>query len=431
MSKDIIIQKNGVDQDLTVDMLNIQRAEGGDENWIVPGDRTLVNIQVKQNGTYNASDFNAYGIAQVKVKCTVNGGAAKSEAASGSALTPLNATGTPSIEEGGIARNFTADRVRTQLDGGGYADFVPEDTVKRGAKIITKDNKTYKAKKDGLYAYSQVMVSGISVTKSTDQQGHDIIIHTDSDGTKVYELPTSIEITRLPDHLEYGDRAYINPEGIVVRAYKESGELWSNEDYPNGIIPLDELIFDPDVTDYNEVHTQWEVPDLIDPVYLNYVTKDKVFKGKDTDIAYFIIDDVTSHVFPPVSVYMIQYSYGGSKAESYRCFVSREPFSGESHRKAPWSWDPNRRTWEGRLWTVEGHSAYIAYVETGAGIFNVPFSAVQRYGIESTAVLAVTTGTPGEPKQTIKVKWERPWDEEILETSFGVTVIPAGGHGDD
>lgn len=71
----------------------------------------------------------------------------------------------------------------------------------------------------------------------------------DDDGrTKFIEeyLPTSIELTVPPNKLVYHDGEPIDLTGAIVSAkYKGGTAVWANEKYPNGIIPLGELIIDP------------------------------------------------------------------------------------------------------------------------------------------------------------------------------------------
>jgi len=68
------------------------------------------------------------------------------------------------IQEGGVGRQFTADKLTTPLVEGGTCNWVPEDEVQLETKFIT-ENGTYVAKTDGKYGYSQVTVNVSSVEK--------------------------------------------------------------------------------------------------------------------------------------------------------------------------------------------------------------------------------------------------------------------------
>ena len=238
MSKTIIIQKNGAAQTLTVDKLRLPDAAGGTEDWLPADGKNLVNLEVKQNGTYRASDFSAYGIAEVKVKCTLNGGAATPKATE----KLLNALHHPAPAEGGRARTMSAHHLETPQDGGGTVPWVPEEEVALGTKSVNVDNRTYKASDDGKYGWSQFIVSGISITKDGDT-----ITHTDGTGTKTYTLPDHIDITLLPLKISYSDGEMLDFAGMEVKAYLRDNRLWTDEYHPNGIIPLDELTMSPTV----------------------------------------------------------------------------------------------------------------------------------------------------------------------------------------
>ena len=59
------------------------------------------------------------------------------------------------------------------------------------------------------------------------------------------ELPASIEIVTMPNKLEYQDGERIDLTGMVVTAKKADGSTWTSAKYPNGHIPLGELIVSP------------------------------------------------------------------------------------------------------------------------------------------------------------------------------------------
>ncbi len=55
--------------------------------------------------------------------------------------------------------------------------------------------------------------------------------------------PVRIEITVLPDKIDYENGESIDLTGIVVRAFKANGNLWGG--FPHGIIPIEQLTYDP------------------------------------------------------------------------------------------------------------------------------------------------------------------------------------------
>ena len=71
-------------------------------------------------------------------------------------------------------------------------------------------------------------------------------------GIRVYPegLPEKIEIIVQPTKQIYRNGELIDLTGAVVVALYEDGTRWSSEDYPNGIIPLEELTLIPNVYRY-------------------------------------------------------------------------------------------------------------------------------------------------------------------------------------
>ena len=67
-----------------------------------------------------------------------------------------------------------------------------------------------------------------------------------ANGGLVYpgEYPASIKIITKPSKTQYSDSETINLSGIAVQAYKADGSVWSSGKYPNGMIPLSELLCD-------------------------------------------------------------------------------------------------------------------------------------------------------------------------------------------
>lgn len=56
------------------------------------------------------------------------------------------------------------------------------------------------------------------------------------------DLPVKIAVTTPPTKTEYEKNERIDFDGMVVTAYKEDGSVWTSADYPDGTIPLNEII---------------------------------------------------------------------------------------------------------------------------------------------------------------------------------------------
>lgn len=187
-----------------------------------------------------------------------------------------------SIAEGGVARQFTVDEVDTPKVGGGMQPFVPKDEVRLTTKHISK-NGTYPAASDGYYGFKSVTVnvpggsgsadshgkpSGTippgdigSAVIGEDEDGNDAVIGVDKDGKLVKTpIPTTIVLVTPPTKTEYTDGETMDYTGIVVGLKKKDGSTFTDARYPNGHIPMGELIFPVEVAESPIVPVEWVSP---------------------------------------------------------------------------------------------------------------------------------------------------------------------------
>lgn len=159
------------------------------------------------------------------------------------------------IQEGGVAKQLTANKLKTNLVSGGICLWVPEDEATLGTKIIT-ENGTYKAIDDGYYGYSEVTVSGIGTATGTGPDGEDHSYSEDGEGGVTDTvLPASISVVTPPTVTTYADGATIDFSGMVVKGYLKSGGIWTNAEHPNGIIPINELTLPVTIADRDDGHS--------------------------------------------------------------------------------------------------------------------------------------------------------------------------------
>ena len=434
MSKAIIIQESGISKSLSVDVLRVPKFGGGTEDYVPADGKDLVNIRVQQNGTYKASDFGAYGIAEVDVRCTERGGSATSEETSKNINTAL----LPAIKEGGSARAFSARRLATPLQGGGVCQWLRKADVELTEKSISIDNTIYKAEADGYYGYSQVVVSGISISTSRDRDGNETVTHTDGTGTESILVPSSIRLEPAPRYIgPYGDNAYINFEGMVVKAYLEDENIWTDAKHPDGVIPFNELTLPVTVTDITQVSDdnsgKWDVSGigLNAPIYFDQMAVNKYYIGDGGVGSRYPTEIIASS-----PVYLIQLKLNEEIYSGYHLhvLVSLMPFQITTRRVAPSTWDPQISTDTGVLTEYGGYSAYVSGTKSLTyEQANVQTSAKQVYTPAETAVLAINGGIPPVGGQNVPVQWQRPGDNKMLEDVFRVVVVDIGhgGHGDD
>lgn len=416
MSKAVIIQKDGVGQNLSLDALRTSKPGSGSEDWVPADGKNLVELDIGGSGTYLASDYNAYGISVARVYPKVGGGAT-SKAAQQPEFGDLH---TPSIQEGGKPVILSARLLKTNLQGGGTCLWVPEDEVNLDTKYVDHSG-TYTARADDCYGYSQIAVSGVDVEIKKDDDGDDVAEITDGGETREEKLPSEIRIEREPYFVgPYGDRAYISFDGLVVKAYTESGRLWTDAEHPNGVIPASELIFPVTVTDISQASGEGRATsELIDGEVVFGVPP--VIVGRLTGThTHYVGGSVAFVIAPSGSVYM----------------ASKSSFTGRVWEE--WGADTtphNERSLGAMSFTHDEKTAYFCgesypFLDMGCNIPMIDRSIDAEY-VAWTILYGDITFNLG---QNIPVQWNRPYDGRLLETSFYVSVVdvgPMGGQGED
>ena len=421
MSKNITIQEGGVAKQLTVDKLRLKTINSGTEEYLPDDSVSLVKIQVKQNGTYKASDFGAYGISEVNVACTKNGGAATAQADA----KVLDTASDVSIAVGGKSRLFSCKFLSTILTAGGFCRWVSEKLVNLGTKSANVDNRVYKAADDGYYGYSQFTLSGVSITTGTDADGNTVVTHTDGSGTVSVRVPDSIVIVSLPSKTVYTDGEQIDFSGMVVKAYLANGDVWTDDNHPDGIIPSAELTLPVTTADASQT-PQDEYSDgagvtarLI--TYTQYV--DTAYN--EPDKIRYLSEALGSYNDYPAMLGASQDGFMATfLATRYNGYLYVKGINGnEALNGYYYQQSPPRRSYH---YGVFIGTAYTTKTPSG----NFELRSVQNVydwatGIPESTVDPTGAGTmePVSGVQSIPVQWTRPGDYSTLETSFGITVI--------
>ena len=320
------------------------------------------------------------------------------------------------IQEGGVGRQMTVDKLKTNLVGGGTCLWVPEDEVPLGRKTIN-ENGTFAAADDGLYGYARVTVRGVGRATGTDRDGDEAAAKANSGGRLVTrKLPSRIVVETPPTLTEYSDGAAIDFTGMVVKAYLRTGGVWTDATHPHGVIPLNELILPVTQAEMRsarrDLWTDGEGVNVrmvtytqrwwLDPYgneKTSYISEPvgmrnglPVMYGDTTGPTQFFITKYNGYTYcmgSTASRHLYGYTYDASAPNNnYLLFHSTSALTGTGQ--------------------VESY----AYVDEWATA--VPVSTVMPVGTPNL--------NPVDACQSIPVQWERPEDGKALEGVFEITV---------
>ena len=198
-----------------------------------------------------------------------------------------------SIKEGNQGRNFTPEKLKTTLQGGGSCLWVPKDgtrlktisirkpgtyqawveevygyskatvsgllkesEIKTALKEIT-ENGTYRSEDEGFYGYDVVSVNipggggtappsyapGSSVVGTYPDGDEPVTVSVDDEGNLIKAgFADHILLDTPPDKLTYHDGERITLAGAVVRGYLKNGVPYKNASYQDSILPLYQYI---------------------------------------------------------------------------------------------------------------------------------------------------------------------------------------------
>ena len=340
------------------------------------------------------------------------------------------------IQEGGIGKQLTVDKLKTNLVGGGSCFWVPKDDTKLGNKYIS-ENGTYRAQSDGYYGYSEVTVNGVGSVTGRDGDGDDATATVDDGGSIVItKLPSSIVIEVPPSKSAYNDGETIDFSGMIVKAYTASGALWKDESHPYGVIPINELTLPVTVASASEVSGEvtTATSELIDGVvpmgswttrylYVNWGIIEVTHTISGGAIAQKT--NINTHNFETIVASNLS-SDTITETNSYEIKEIYEEYKGKDIH-----FEPYTETVTGGMPHAYTYNNKTAYYFAGVGNHsNVqdppPVSDIPFDGRVAWTILYGTVTTTGGT-QKIPVNWNRPNDNMELSTSFEITVTDGLG----
>lgn len=258
MSNDLAIRKHGEGLTLSgVEAVQTYGATGGNVKWVDENEAVLKGKFITENGTYKAEDDGALGYKRVVVMSVAGTGED----------TPVDSKKqSVAIKEGGSGRVMNAVKNVSILKSGGGGEEI------KMIVMPTIETKTLNITAPGVYdiatdqnrgeaiAYSQVTVN-------VSDADRDAAGFNPENPTYQDDLPYKIMVTTPPIKTDYMRGETIDYTGMVVKAYRQNGTLWTNSNYPDGVIPHNELELAKHIIgfDGNEV-----VAKILDKTGINY-----------------------------------------------------------------------------------------------------------------------------------------------------------------
>lgn len=319
-----------------------------------------------------------------------------------------------SIQEGGVGRNMSVDKLRTALAGGGTCLWVPEDSVNLGTKSITEDG-TYKAADDGLYGYSEVTVYGIGKVTGKGEDGNEYSVGVDENGDLTFtKLPSSIRITTNPEKMEYAPHEHMDYTGMVVTAYDENGDRMYD-------IPLAELILQDKAEGQASPTGARSADGKIEAVtlYTVYIGNAYIYpfplgyRHHSSDGLDWPITVGSYAAYLPVAATLLATRFNGV---TYMARIDGDV--GDFHVSL-WEQDPSTGVWH----MYGGTSASIPYNQFSASGVSDFDGDIIPLSTASPTDYRPTDMEPTDITLTLPVGYARPQDGEILETTLTVTII--------
>lgn len=338
------------------------------------------------------------------------------------------------IQQNGVEENLTVDKLLIPNAGGGSAYWVPEESVALSPLTVTA-NGSYSAS-GGIYGYDYVSVSvpGSSVTGKGEDGNTHVITKDPSTGRIVdTKVPSSLRIITPPDYIgPYGDGAYISFDGLSVEALYADGSS-------AGVVPFGELDFPVTVARYDPdgEHSQPVVPEYSESgeyTITSYTSALDVamaamsLPGTRAIADYGpLADELYNYANCPCTAIIttLQGSFQGSSPLTI--LIYDDLSSGDTVTLGQAVPHTRVRTYgEGSGGGIagEGEPIYITRVivetqQAGYQIFVGQKTEGNDYFISNLEM----EYTPGNV-QTIPVQWPRTGDGLVLETSFGISVVP-------
>lgn len=346
------------------------------------------------------------------------------------------------ITEGGLAKKIIpVEKLKINNADIGESVWILSETVEKD-ELIVEENGTYYPSDDDIAMYNSVTVnvqaeSGQVTTK-------DKRYYLDNGNIAEMNLPNKIVVVNEPDEIVYDENGNVVAlPGIVVMAYYNDS-VWSDEDYPDGTIPYDELDISGKKTDPHRAYKVFPThPNVEIPVEYMAFFKfyyEESYSGYGSSYEQKYLSNIA--VYEPTVVTSISYedSYGYAHiflliASSHSGVVGVQFISNYFYNPAyPVGQDMGYGRINGQTNTYqENIETTDTYTYSNKTVYYCQFT-LSKYAFRNTKVVTIDreecefhagydvkqvawAAVYGEDiAQDIDISWNRPYDSETLTT---------------
>lgn len=253
------------------------------------------------------------------------------------------------------------------------------------------------------------------------------------------DLPDEIRIITQPTKISYAAGEKLNLDGMVVGAYKNNS-IWTNAKYPNGHIPLGELIVEPLVIKSGEdcfiydnvvVYRTGDTLGIKINYYLGHYSK-YVAGVKDATVVCWNPNGIPAYPSDDNLVYFSPQVLTGDvtviASKNRTCQYCNVHESSDDLTPPDPQWYTKTLSLE---FTKNNKTVYFDYA--WGPFFGARGSALTIDADTSTAYnlykYLAWEAIYGDSFQTIAVSWARPVDGALLSTSFSIDLAESSGNG--
>lgn len=353
------------------------------------------------------------------------------------------------IQEGGVGKQLTVDKLKTNLVGGGTCLWVPEDDVALGSKRIS-ENGTYKASDDGFYGYSQVTVKNAKIASGKIARGatlptgdgNEYAVTRDNNGDLDFvKIPSSIQVTTLPTTVEYTDGETIDFTGMVVTMYDAN-------DQSMGTVPIGELTLPDTVADGTALVKMSEsmtsdldispFPQPLEIASSGHSHHEEIINGKHYHMDWVITPTPGMKVaFVAIKVSendnMLRPFFASDTPGTIALMHFTKHYFDANGNRVDVSDEKTYVNTSSDGITRNGKVAYyrdLTSLTVGDASWEHDFPVYVlpgNNGHKTDAAWTMIHGTRTVAGYSVRVQWPRTGDDKVLETSFAIQIIEAEG----